>query len=714
MLYLMVLKSLGKGFLSRICHQGWVGDLFLGCFIVAAITFFFQLKEIHVDHLSLNATAPKYIVSQIGFEFPDPEATQLLRDESIRDLGKIYFISSKEVGKIERRIREGLVERPFWRHSLSTVTFEELIQASEILQEILSKVQFTSVRTIAKLKNVGQPYHHYLAYIPEKLTDFLPEEIWLQIQEQAFPTVTPASAFILDQYKRQLWTIQEDVEKQNTIYQIIKDAIPMKMSKIPPGRRLIYAGDKVTPQHIALLKGMKKALSEQHPMTLISILGNIGLATFLTLIAVFYLRTLYPHVLKSLSRKALIVIFVVFTLFLAKLTEYLILNKAGHLVDLCRFPIFVPLVTLALSILIDRKTAVVISVFVTLILSLTCTDHIVNFFIINAVSALLTTIFIKTVRKRKEIFKISAKIYLAIIPLIISMNLLEKNPWDYRILIDLLTTSICMCGIAVLTIAVLPLFESAFGIVTDMTLLESGDLSHPLLRRLNLEAPGTYRHALAVAAIAEEAAFAINANPVFARVAALYHDIGKLAQPQYFTENQFSGFNMHQLLTPLESAQVIISHVTEGVKLAEQYELPSTIIQVIQEHHGTGLVYYFYHAQIEQCRVKAITVEEGRFRYPGPTPRSRESAIIMIADSLEASFRSLEEVTEKSVVDLVESIVSGKIREHQLDTSPLTFDEIESIKKAMARTLIATSHARVKYPEMSILWKSEEIYAKFS
>jgi hypothetical protein len=170
------------------------------------------------------------------------------------------------------------------------------------------------------------------------------------------------------------------------------------------------------------------------------------------------------------------------------------------------------------------------------------------------------------------------------------------------------------------------------------------------------------------------------------------------------------------LLTPLESAQVIIAHVAEGVKLAEQYELPSSLIDVIQEHHGKGLVYYFYHAQKEQSRAKAVMVEECRFRYPGPTPRTRESAIIMIADSVEAAYRSLDEVSEKTVGDLVEAIVADKIREHQLDTSHLTFDEIEGIKKAMIRALISNAHGRVKYPEKptSIVWKSEEIIIQLS
>ncbi len=173
---------------------------------------------------------------------------------------------------------------------------------------------------------------------------------------------------------------------------------------------------------------------------------------------------------------------------------------------------------------------------------------------------------------------------------------------------------------------------------------------------------------------------------------------------------------MHQLLTPLESAQVIIAHVTEGVKLAAQYELPPSLIDVIREHHGNGLVYYFYHAQIEQSRAKAVMIEECRFRYPGPTPRSRECAIVMLADSIEAAYRSLDQVSEKAVVELVESIVGEKIREHQLDTSRLTFEEVEGIKKAMIRALISMAHSRVKYPEKptSVTWKAEEVFVRLS
>ncbi len=711
-----------RNFLSKsswfeLDQKGRLKDTLIGCLLILSLGLFVNFKEVRVDHLELNTIADKYILAQTEFEFPDTEATRLLKEESIRDLGKIYYLQDTEVLKVEKRIHDSLVDRPFWRHELPTVSFEDLIRASETLRDVLLKIKFSDQRTMGKLRQMGQFSKNYLVYSANDREEILTGDLWEQIEQMAFLVRTPATRFILQQYRYHHWSLQQDLDKQHFLSRLIKDSIPLKMTKVLPGSRVINAGDKVTMRHISMLKGMKKKmLAEQRFFNLPSMVGSFGLALMLLLVAWSYLKTLYPNALQSSGKKALIVTVIIFTLLIAKLTEYFLVNRVGYLADLCRFPVFVPLVTIMLAILIDRKVAMIVSLFVTLVLATSLIVHYQHFLLINVVASLVATILVKTVRKRKEIFEICAKIWLVTVPFILGINLMENVAWDYHILIDMLTSLVSMTLTGVLVVTILPILESTFGIVTDMTLLESADLSHPLLRRLNLEAPGTYRHSLSVAALAEEAALAIDANPIFCRVAALYHDIGKLSQPQYFTENQFCGFNMHQLLTPLESAQVIIAHVSEGVKLAEQYELPPSLIDVIQEHHGKGLVYYFYHAQIEQSRAKAIVVEECRFRYPGPTPLSRESAIIMIADSLEAAFRSLEDVSEKTVVELVESIVADKIREHQLDTSKLTFNEIEGIKKAMIRSLISNSHNRVKYPEKptTVVWKSEEVFIQLS
>lgn len=716
---MMALKKI-ESFLSRLRlfqfeQQAWLKDGLIGCFFVLSLAYFLQLKEIRIDHLELNTIADKYLIAQTGFEFPDTEATRLLKEESIRDLGKIYYLQDREISKVEKRIQDSLVDKPDWRHELPTATFEDLMIASDILRDVLLKVKFADPRTIAKLNQMRQCSENYLISMEEQVRG-LSSEIWTQIEKAAFRVQTPATQFIVQQYRSHPWFLHEDLERQHSISRLIKDSIPLKMTKVVPGSRIINAGDKVTARHIDMLKGMKKSLLEHHSLiTPFSMLGSLGLSIVLTLVGWIYLKTLYPYVLQSTSKKALIATITISTLFLSKLTEYFLVNKAGCLADLCRFPLFVPLATLLLAILIDRKVAMIISQFVTLMLATTLILHYQHFLVVNVVAAVVATVLVKAVRRRRDVFEICAKIWLVTVPLILGINLMENSLWDYHILIDLLSSFISMALTGALVVTIMPVLESTFGIVTDMTLLESADLSHPLLRRLNLEAPGTYRHSLAVAALAEEAALAINANPAFCRVASLYHDIGKLAQPQYFTENQFSGFNMHQLLTPMESAQVIIAHVAEGVKLAQQYELPPRLIDVIREHHGKGLVYYFYHAQIEQCRAKAIVVEECRFRYPGPTPSSKESAIIMMSDSIEAAYRSLEELSEKGVVELVESIVSDKIREHQLDTSGLTFEEVEKIKKAMIRSLLSSAHSRVKYPKQpNVVWKTEEVFVKLS
>ncbi len=203
--------------------------------------------------------------------------------------------------------------------------------------------------------------------------------------------------------------------------------------------------------------------------------------------------------------------------------------------------------------------------------------------------------------------------------------------------------------------------------MTDITLMEFMNPSNELLKRLTIEAPGTYQHSMVVGHLSEAAASSIGANELFCRVATHYHDIGKLLNPQYFTENQLGGVDMHQLLTPIESIQVIIAHVSEGVALARKVGLPEQFIDIIKEHHGTTLVYYFYHKQIELIGGDKTLVNEKDFRYSGPKPRSKESTIILIADTLEAASRCLDLFNEQTVTDLVDELIALKMEDGQFD-----------------------------------------------
>jgi len=250
----------------------------------------------------------------------------------------------------------------------------------------------------------------------------------------------------------------------------------------------------------------------------------------------------------------------------------------------------------------------------------------------------------------------------------------------------------------VIAIGILPVFEYLFRTVTNISLLELADFNQPLLRRMIMEAPGTYHHSLVVGNLAEAACGAIGANALLARIGAYYHDIGKLAKPEYFSENQIPSFNKHDVLSPSMSKLVIMNHVKEGSELAEKYKLNPKLAAFIRQHHGTSIVYYFYRRAMENVDTAKPVDEEG-FRYPGPKPDTKETAVVMLADSVEAASRTLKEPTPANIEDLVYKIVNNKFIDGQLDACDLTLKDIEKISAEFIRILSGMYHSRINYPE---------------
>lgn len=261
---------------------------------------------------------------------------------------------------------------------------------------------------------------------------------------------------------------------------------------------------------------------------------------------------------------------------------------------------------------------------------------------------------------------------------------------------------------------ILPILESIFGLTTEISWLELSDLNHPLLKRMQLEAPGTFHHSLIVAALSESAAEAVGADALQTRVCAYFHDIGKLRKPEYFIENQGDG-NPHDALTPTMSALIIIAHVKDGVDLAIKNKLNPAIIQVIQEHHGDSLVYYFYRKAQERLQAEQAKgneesknsddlpkVDEKSFRYPGSIPQSRESGIISLADAVESASRTLSKPTPKKIRGLVNEIVLKRIRDGQLDACGLTLSELTEIRDVFSKTLRSILHSRIEYPKEKV------------
>ncbi|MEC8404464.1 MAG: HDIG domain-containing metalloprotein, partial [Verrucomicrobiota bacterium] len=270
----------------------------------------------------------------------------------------------------------------------------------------------------------------------------------------------------------------------------------------------------------------------------------------------------------------------------------------------------------------------------------------------------------------------------------------------------------------IIAAGLLPVLEQLFKITTEITLLELTDFNHPLLRRMQMEAPGTYHHSLMVANLSENAAASIGASPLMCRACCIFHDIGKLVKPDYFAENQRGTINPHDAQIPSMSALVIKAHVKEGVELARQHKLPRVIIDVIRQHHGTNLIQYFYHQAKQEKKNKANNqsqesntsrnqeinlVDESTYRYDGPRPAFKESAIIFFADGVEAASRSLKKVTQPAVEELIDSIFKDRIKDGQLDDCPLTFQELQKIRGSFVYTLLNMLHSRVEYPKEKTL-----------
>jgi len=330
-----------------------------------------------------------------------------------------------------------------------------------------------------------------------------------------------------------------------------------------------------------------------------------------------------------------------------------------------------------------------------------------------ALGGLIMAIMVKDIRLRAKVVKAATMSGLTIaIATLFSGFFSGVDP------VTITQQVVAAAAVGVLTgivvIGVLPLLENIFKYTTDITLLELTDFNHPLLRKLQLVAPGTYHHSLMVANLAERAASEIGANPLLCRATCLFHDIGKMSKPEYFVENQQPGFNPHDEKNPSMSALIIKNHVKEGVQMAREAKLPKVCIDIIEQHHGTTLIKFFYHKAIDASAQQTLPlgtgntksglidnskIDESIFRYDGPRPRFKESAIIFFADAIEAASRSLKKVTPQSVNELIDNIINDRIEDDQLAEAPLTMQEMTVIRESFSFTLMNMLHSRVEYPK---------------
>jgi cyclic-di-AMP phosphodiesterase PgpH len=306
---------------------------------------------------------------------------------------------------------------------------------------------------------------------------------------------------------------------------------------------------------------------------------------------------------------------------------------------------------------------------------------------------------VRQYKERSAILKAGLTIGIVNIVCLASLDILRQVPLRFADMADQVILALLSGTLAAaLASMFLPALETIFKIVTDVRLLEMSNLNAPVLRRLSVEAPGTYHHSLMVATLGEVAAESIGANSLLARVAAYYHDLGKLLKPEYFVENQAYGSNMHEDISPSKSCGIIAGHVSDGIQLAKDIGLPQRISDMIPQHHGTRVMTYFYQKAKEGANGRAEEITEADFRYPGPKPQSREAAIIMMADSVEAASRTLSEPTAALVQSMIDRLVDDIVRDNQLNECDITLRDVQRVKESFLKILAGIFHHRIDYP----------------
>jgi putative nucleotidyltransferase with HDIG domain len=468
-----------------------------------------------------------------------------------------------------------------------------------------------------------------------------------------------------------------------------RKATPAVEKRIEKDSFIVEAGHTVTKQDLDELRAHADALAEANKLQLKMYVGNAILLFMVFGCFLFYLRRFIPEFLQNNRKLLLVGIMLLMTL------------TAGRVLIEFPFPsVFLYLVPVAsggilLSILASDRMALVYSFFVS-VLYAAQGEYRLSFLLLAVFGSLVGIYYMRSIRRRSDMMRPGYAVAVANVVTILTLYLLGilEERLDLALLAGVgngLATAIMVVP------GMLNVLEWALGIATNIRLLELSDLNHPLLKQMAMQAPGTYHHSLMVGNLAEAAAEEIGANSLLARVGSYYHDVGKIKKPAYFSENQRGLKNRHDELTPTMSALILTAHEKDGVELAREHKLNEPIIDFIEQHHGTSLMTYFYQKAMEQAGGEEV--DDDMFRYPGPKPQTREIAICMLADSVEAASRTLNNPTHGRIKAMVQKIVNIKFVDLQLYDCDLTLKDINGIQDSFVRTLAGYLHSRIEYPE---------------
>ena len=465
------------------------------------------------------------------------------------------------------------------------------------------------------------------------------------------------------------------------------ESISLTRGMVQKGQRIIYKGEMVGDEEFRVLESLRRDY-EQHNSSGYGyvFLGQSILYMMLFALIFMFLRTFRREIFYQTKYSALILSIITFTIVMTSIViRY-------NLVDIWLLPFL--LLAIIIKTFFDTRTGMFLHIVTCVAVSFLMPNSF-EYFTMQFIPGYILLMSYEKLNRRSQAFLTSVICFAMYTVIYVSFELMytglpSEINWKNLILLGL------NCIMLLMAYPLIYMFEKVFGLLSDVTLLELADSNRPLLRRLAEEAPGTFQHCMQVANLAEAAIFKIGGNPHLARTGALYHDIGKLAAPMYFTENQVSGINPHDQLDYVKSAEIIINHVIKGVAIAKEYNLPMQVVDFIKTHHGTSKAGYFYAMYKKEHPDEDC---DKLFTYPGPRPINKEMAVVMMSDSIEAASRSLKKYDTESISTLVENIVNAQIANKQFDNTNLTFKDIDTVKSLLKEKLKNIYHARIEYPK---------------
>jgi len=623
--------------------------------------------------------------------------------------------------KVERGIDQNALRKKEWESSLrlSLTQREWRILERERFNPAIGEAALTLIDTILKkgavndkdlldpdsdkgvvIRNI-QTREERRGFPPFTFLDFKEGRNKLRAQADLLSStfgkeMTPVILRIAEHFLKPNLTFNKDETEERKTK--AREKVKPVYFQLKRGEVIVRGGERVQEEHLFKIKALKKAQERTH---ILSLLIGLVLLTFLVLASLYQFSKNIRKIILSQKDLLLFSTSLIGIIALLKLFQLMtdVLGGEFFSIPSSSYSYLFPIATgaMLIRIVINSEVAIVFAI-LSSYFSATLMGNQLFYFIFTFVGSLIGAHKVARCEQRSILIKAGLTVGGFNTLLIISYHLISGDPFKMVLLSDLIMGFLGGVLASVLVLGIVPFVESLFGYTTDIKLLELANMDNPILKDLILQAPGTYHHSIIIGSLVEAAAKSIAANPLLARVSAYYHDIGKLKKPLYFIENAGGIENKHDHLTPSMSSLILISHVKDGVELARENHLGQRIAHIIQQHHGTSLIAYFYQKAKEKENAETESLDEKDFRYPGPKPQTKEAGIVMLADAVEAASRTLSDPTPSRIKNLVRRITNSIFLDEQLEECELTLKDLQKIEESFSRILTAIFHQRIDYP----------------